>query len=67
MPEMEEEEKGELSKIEQEALSSAIASHTAYPNREGVKNFNSQVQIEYFLRDVRLFLFLWKLDNNKAA
>ena len=55
MPEMEEEEKGELSKIEQEALSSAIASHTAYPNREDVKNFNSQVQVEHFLRHLTRF------------
>ena len=55
MPEMEEEEKGELSKIEQEALSSAIASHTAYPNREDVKNFNSQVQIEHFFASCKRF------------
>ena len=59
MPEMEEEEKGELSKIEQEALSSAIASHTAYPNREDVKNFNSQVQIKL----ARCNTFSLKLDN----
>lgn len=64
MPEMEEEEKGELSKIEQEALSSAIASHTAYPNREDVKNFNSQVQIKHFF--ARCKRFFWKLDNKAA-